>query len=94
LVGLYEEPERPPNAVEYVRKYMGAAAGVDVDALKAENERLKNQVAEIRGRLEDAHQKVWSHLLSSFYPCSFPSLHFLCVVFSLLLVFAVSCCWN
>ena len=41
LVGLYEEPDRPPNAVEYVKKVMGAPVGVDVDALKAENERLK-----------------------------------------------------
>jgi hypothetical protein len=31
LVGLYEEPERPPQAVEYVKKYMGAPVGVDVD---------------------------------------------------------------
>ena len=41
LVGLYEEPERPPNAVEYVKKVLGAPVGVDVDALKAENEQLR-----------------------------------------------------
>lgn len=58
LVGLYEEPDRPPNAVEYLRKYMGAAAGVDVDALKAENERLKAQVAELHAQLEDAQAKM------------------------------------
>ena len=22
LVGLYEEPERPPNAVDYIKRYM------------------------------------------------------------------------
>ena len=37
LVGLYEEPERPPNAVEYIKRYLGAPAGVDVEALKSEN---------------------------------------------------------
>lgn len=32
LVGLYEEPERPPNAVDYIKRYMGAPTGIDVDA--------------------------------------------------------------
>ena len=38
LVGLYEEPERPPNAVDYIKRYMGAPTGVDVEALRIENE--------------------------------------------------------
>jgi hypothetical protein len=58
LVGLYEEPDRPPNAVDYMRKYMGAAAGVDVDALKAENERLRAQVSELQAALDEANSKV------------------------------------
>ena len=29
LVGLYEEPERPPNAVDYVKKVLGAPVGVE-----------------------------------------------------------------
>ena len=41
LVGLYEEPERPPNAVDYIKRYMGAPTGIDVDALRQENEDLK-----------------------------------------------------
>jgi hypothetical protein len=32
LVGLYEEPERPANAVDYIKRYMGAPTGVDVEA--------------------------------------------------------------
>ena len=28
LVGLYEEPERPANAVDYIKRYLGAPAGV------------------------------------------------------------------
>ncbi|CAK9117561.1 unnamed protein product [Durusdinium trenchii] len=31
LVGLYEEPERPANAIDYIKKYLGAPTGVDVE---------------------------------------------------------------
>jgi hypothetical protein len=51
LVGLYEEPERPLNAVDYVKKYMGAPVGVDVDALRSENERLRAEVASLREQI-------------------------------------------
>jgi hypothetical protein len=34
LVGLYEEPDRPGNAVDYIKRYMGAPANVDVEGLK------------------------------------------------------------
>ena len=54
LVGLYEEPERPSHAVEYLKKYMGAPVGVDVDALRAENERLRAEVASLREQLANA----------------------------------------
>mmetsp|Transcript_8697 Transcript_8697/g.12981 ORF Transcript_8697/g.12981 Transcript_8697/m.12981 type:complete len:91 (+) Transcript_8697:67-339(+) len=59
LVGLYEEPERPQNAVDYIKRYMGAPAGVDVEALKAECEQLRkdkmdleNTIKELNSRLE------------------------------------------
>ena len=48
LVGLYEEPERPPNAVDYVKRVMGAPVGVDVEALKMENETLKAEIRSVR----------------------------------------------
>ena len=33
MVGLYDEPDRPANAVEYIKKFLGAPHDVDVDAL-------------------------------------------------------------
>mmetsp|Transcript_18495 Transcript_18495/g.40255 ORF Transcript_18495/g.40255 Transcript_18495/m.40255 type:complete len:145 (-) Transcript_18495:202-636(-) len=45
LVGLYEEPERPSNAVEYIKRYLGAPKNVDVAALQRENEQLRRQLA-------------------------------------------------
>lgn len=44
LVGLYEEPERPVNAIDYIRKYMGAPPNIDVESLKKENDDLRQSV--------------------------------------------------
>ena len=60
LVGLYEEPERPPNAVDYVKRYMGAPTGVDVEALRAENEALRKEREELRSTIEDLNSRLTS----------------------------------
>mmetsp|Transcript_8892 Transcript_8892/g.21745 ORF Transcript_8892/g.21745 Transcript_8892/m.21745 type:complete len:150 (-) Transcript_8892:2779-3228(-) len=44
LVGLYEEPERPNNAIEYIKRYLGAPKNIDVEGLKRENDQLRRQV--------------------------------------------------
>ena len=48
-MGLYEEPEKPANALEFVHQHMSAdAAGTsDVEALKKENAALKAQIEEV-----------------------------------------------
>ena len=38
LVGLYEEPEKPPNVSEFIKKQLGAPSDMDVEALMHENE--------------------------------------------------------
>ena len=53
LVGLYEEPERPPNAVDYIKRYMGAPTGVDVEAIKAENVTLKSENDELKAKITE-----------------------------------------
>mmetsp|Transcript_16919 Transcript_16919/g.33058 ORF Transcript_16919/g.33058 Transcript_16919/m.33058 type:complete len:98 (-) Transcript_16919:152-445(-) len=52
LVGLYEEPERPPNAIDYIKQYLGAPTGVDVEELKAENNELKRQNASLEAKVQ------------------------------------------
>ena len=53
LVGLYEEPERPQNAIDFIKKYLGAPSDVDVEAMKAEYEQLKEQNAELKRKVEE-----------------------------------------
>jgi predicted ATP-grasp superfamily ATP-dependent carboligase len=55
LVGLYEEPDRPANALEYMRRYLGAPAAVDVEGLKRENEELKFKVEKLKKQLAAAN---------------------------------------
>jgi hypothetical protein len=62
LVGLYEEPERPPNAVDYIKRYMGAPTGVDIEALRTENETLKVEKAQLEITVKELNAKVFKIL--------------------------------
>eukprot|EP01137_Pigoraptor_chileana_P009260 Opistho-2@57255 len=53
LVGLYEEPEKPSNALDFIKQYLGAPAGVDVDQLKEENEALKKEIDELKKEIDN-----------------------------------------
>lgn len=57
LVGLYEEPERPPNAVDYIKRYMGAPTGIDVEALRRECEQLKADKAQLEATIQQLNQR-------------------------------------
>ncbi|CAM9242866.1 unnamed protein product [Pylaiella littoralis] len=58
LVGLYEEPERPPNAVDYIKRYMGAPTGVDAEAMRLQNEEFKKENDELRSKLQSLTEKM------------------------------------
>ncbi|CAK4086363.1 unnamed protein product [Aphanomyces euteiches] len=58
LVGLYEESDKPPNAVDYIKKFIGAPTGVDVDALRTENEELKKKNAELTKVIEELNKRL------------------------------------
>ncbi len=56
-MGLYEEPERPPNAVDYIKRYMGSPTGVDVDAMRSELEQLKEENPQLKQPGADLKEK-------------------------------------
>ncbi|EGB12182.1 hypothetical protein AURANDRAFT_59855 [Aureococcus anophagefferens] len=58
LVGLYEEPERPPNAVDYIKRYMGAPTGIDVEALRQENENLRKEREDLRSTIDELNARL------------------------------------
>jgi len=58
LVGLYEEPEKPANALDFIKMTLGAPTGVDVEALKADNEQLKLKCDEMQAKLDEANKKL------------------------------------
>ncbi|KAK2953728.1 putative c-Myc-binding protein like protein [Blattamonas nauphoetae] len=58
LIALYEEPEKPPNAVEYVRRFLSSPAGINVDSMAAENEALKKRVEELELQVQQLQEQV------------------------------------
>ncbi len=47
LVGLYEDPDKSGNAIEKIKKDLGAPSDTDVEALKSENESLRHGNADL-----------------------------------------------
>ncbi len=58
LVGLYEEPEKPGNPVEFIKNMLGAPADTDVEQLKADNEDLRREVVDLNKRIEELKKEL------------------------------------
>ena len=63
MVGLYEEPEKPGNAIEFIKKTLGSPSDTDVEQLKADNEKLKMDKAELQKKIEALEDEVRISLL-------------------------------
>ena len=57
LVGLYEEPERPTNAMEYIKRYLGAPPNVDIEGLKKEHQEAKHEIQMLKQQLQRFQQQ-------------------------------------
>ena len=58
LVGLYEEPEKPNNAVDFIKSCLGAPSDTDVEKLKQENDELKGKVADLEKKVEELQHEL------------------------------------
>lgn len=58
LVGLYEEPEKPNNAIEFIKKSLGAPSDTDVEQLQAENQELKRQKQDLEQKIESLQNEL------------------------------------
>ena len=58
LVGLYEEPEKPSNAIDFIKGCLGAPSDTDVEKLKAENDELKDKVRDLERRVEELQHEL------------------------------------
>jgi len=58
LVGLYEVPEKPNNAIDFIKEYLGAAMTDDVDKLKQELDQKNKTIQELEKQLEDKKKEI------------------------------------
>jgi hypothetical protein len=58
LVALYEEPENPEDALDYIKQFLGSPQGVDVESLQRENAELEQQAQVLRARVAELQELV------------------------------------
>jgi len=63
LVGLYEAPERPVSAIDFIKEYLGAPSAADVDKLRVSVEEQAKQIKE-----RDEHIAALKKLLEEAKP--------------------------
>mmetsp|Transcript_4876 Transcript_4876/g.8437 ORF Transcript_4876/g.8437 Transcript_4876/m.8437 type:complete len:102 (-) Transcript_4876:429-734(-) len=58
LVQLYEEPEKPGNAIDYVRTAFGAPTPAEFDAMTEEKGALEEKVALLEAQIKEMALKI------------------------------------
>eukprot|EP00735_Rhodelphis_limneticus_P015029 TRINITY_DN9168_c0_g1::TRINITY_DN9168_c0_g1_i1::g.12483::m.12483 TRINITY_DN9168_c0_g1::TRINITY_DN9168_c0_g1_i1::g.12483 ORF type:complete len:123 (-),score=25.73,sp/Q54I57/MYCBP_DICDI/53.41/2e-22,HALZ/PF02183.13/0.0077,DivIC/PF04977.10/3.5e+03,DivIC/PF04977.10/0.0054,Microtub_assoc/PF07989.6/93,Microtub_assoc/PF07989.6/0.073,DUF904/PF06005.7/2e+03,DUF904/PF06005.7/0.022,bZIP_1/PF00170.16/7.1e+02,bZIP_1/PF00170.16/0.07 TRINITY_DN9168_c0_g1_i1:298-624(-) len=58
LVALYEEPEKPANALDFIKQTLGAPSTGEIESLKSENKKLKAQNVDLSQQLFELKQKL------------------------------------
>lgn len=59
MVGLYEEPDKPSNPIDYIKKKLSAQAGSsEYDKLKKENDELKAKVKQLENQIGDLRRQM------------------------------------
>mmetsp|Transcript_25586 Transcript_25586/g.44118 ORF Transcript_25586/g.44118 Transcript_25586/m.44118 type:complete len:103 (+) Transcript_25586:51-359(+) len=58
LVALYEEPEKPSNALDFIKQYLGAPTQADYDSLKTERDDLQKKNEELKAHVDELAAKL------------------------------------
>merc|ERR1712216_849589 len=58
LVALYEEPEKPANALYFIKQYLGAPTSGDVETMKAEKDELMKKCEELEKNLKETQAQL------------------------------------
>ncbi|KAI8464245.1 MAG: hypothetical protein J3K34DRAFT_474477 [Monoraphidium minutum] len=58
LVSLYEEPDKPKQAVDYIKAVLGGPTPAEHDALRAEREALRAELEEARRTVADLKARL------------------------------------
>mmetsp|Transcript_38939 Transcript_38939/g.54085 ORF Transcript_38939/g.54085 Transcript_38939/m.54085 type:complete len:97 (+) Transcript_38939:847-1137(+) len=58
LVQLYEEPEKPGNAIDYVRTAFGSPTPAEFDSLVEEKKELLATIEDMKKEIEELSNKV------------------------------------
>eukprot|EP00924_Labyrinthula_sp_SR-Ha-C_P002758 snap_masked-scaffold_13-processed-gene-6.60-mRNA-1 protein AED:0.24 eAED:0.24 QI:0/0/0/0.33/1/1/3/0/113 len=53
LVELFEQEERPQDALVFINQFLGKSTGRDYEALEEENTMLKNRITELQERITE-----------------------------------------
>merc|ERR1711935_325475 len=58
LVRMYEEPERPQQALDFIKQYLGASVGVDHEAMKQKIDEQERELAQLKSEKEGLAQEL------------------------------------
>jgi len=58
LVALYEEPEKPANALDFIKQFLGAPTSGEVEKMTSESEDLKKQNADLKSTVDELTKKL------------------------------------
>jgi hypothetical protein len=58
LVGLYEVPDRPVNALDFIKEYLGSALGQDNEKLRATLDQQNKLIAEKEAEIANLKKQL------------------------------------
>jgi|EP00979_Chaetoceros_neogracilis_P007461 D-alanine-D-alanine ligase-like ATP-grasp enzyme len=58
MVGLYEEPDKPSNAIDYIKKYLGQGGTTEYDLMKKENDEMKKQIKQLETQVGNMRRQL------------------------------------